>query len=287
MRLSRRSTNLLRLAVAIALAFIYIPLIILAIYAFNASKILEWPPPGLTLEWFPKAFESIGSRGVLDLDQSGPGGDDDRAGARHPGLAGGRPLPLLRTRDDLLPGDPPDRAAGNRDRGGAEQHLHPGIRDRPLPVHRDRRPRDLLHRRRLQQRRSPGCGGCRPPSRRRRPTSGPTPGRRSATSPCPTCARRSAPAACSPSASPSTRSSSPRSRSAPAKKRFRSGSSRNLFRAQERPIVNAVAVIVVLISIIPVYIAHRLTSEEGGAVAVRGGGKIEGGGVETEATAVP
>ena len=58
MRLSRRSTILLRLAVAIGLAFIYIPLIILAIYAFNASKILEWPPPGLTLEWFPKAFES-------------------------------------------------------------------------------------------------------------------------------------------------------------------------------------------------------------------------------------
>src|SRR5215475_3605145 len=58
MRLSRRSTILLRIAVAIGLAFIYIPLIILAIYAFNASKILEWPPPGLTLEWFPKAFES-------------------------------------------------------------------------------------------------------------------------------------------------------------------------------------------------------------------------------------
>ncbi len=58
MRLSRQSTILLRLAVAIGLAFIYIPLIILGIYAFNASKILEWPPPGLTLEWFPKAFES-------------------------------------------------------------------------------------------------------------------------------------------------------------------------------------------------------------------------------------
>ena len=61
----------------------------------------------------------------------------------------------------------------------------------------------------------------------------------------------------------------------------------NLFRAQERPIVNAVAVMVVLISIIPVYLAHRLTAEEGGAVAGRGGGKIEGGGGETEATAVP
>jgi len=49
---------LLRLAVAVGLAFIYIPLIIIFIYAFNASNILEWPPPGLTLDWFPKAIES-------------------------------------------------------------------------------------------------------------------------------------------------------------------------------------------------------------------------------------
>ena len=36
----------------------------------------------------------------------------------------------------------------------------------------------------------------------------------------------------------------------------------NLFRGQQLPITNVVAVIVVLISIIPVYIAHRLTREE-------------------------
>src|SRR5204863_152148 len=57
---------------------------------------------------------------------------------------------------------------------------------------------------------------------------------------------------------------------------------RNLFRPNQLPIVNAVAVIVVLISIIPVYLAHRLTREEGGAAAARGGGKVE-----AEATAVP
>jgi putative spermidine/putrescine transport system permease protein len=57
MRLSKRSALLLRLAVAVGLAFIYIPLIVILIYAFNASNILEWPPPGLTLDWFPKAIE--------------------------------------------------------------------------------------------------------------------------------------------------------------------------------------------------------------------------------------
>ena len=41
----------------------------------------------------------------------------------------------------------------------------------------------------------------------------------------------------------------------------------NLFRGHQLPIVNVVAVSSVLISIIPVYFAHRLTREEGGAAA--------------------
>jgi putative spermidine/putrescine transport system permease protein len=49
---------LLRIAVAVGLAFIYIPLIVIVIYAFNSSKVLAWPPPGLTLDWFAKAFET-------------------------------------------------------------------------------------------------------------------------------------------------------------------------------------------------------------------------------------
>jgi putative spermidine/putrescine transport system permease protein len=48
--------------VGVGLAFIYIPLIVIVLYAFNASNILEWPPPGLTLEWFPKAIESEPAR---------------------------------------------------------------------------------------------------------------------------------------------------------------------------------------------------------------------------------
>ncbi|HVY95753.1 MAG TPA: ABC transporter permease [Solirubrobacterales bacterium] len=49
---------LLRIAVAVGLAFIYVPLLVIAIYAFNSSKILAWPPPGFTLEWFGKTFEN-------------------------------------------------------------------------------------------------------------------------------------------------------------------------------------------------------------------------------------
>ncbi len=62
MRLSRRARNLLRLAVGLGLAFIYVPLIVIGIYAFNSSKVLAWPPPGLTLDWFAKAFETDAAR---------------------------------------------------------------------------------------------------------------------------------------------------------------------------------------------------------------------------------
>ena len=69
MRLSRRATVLLRMGVGVTLAFIYIPLAVIALYAFDASNILEWPPPGLTTHWFSAAFNdpTLGSALVLSL----------------------------------------------------------------------------------------------------------------------------------------------------------------------------------------------------------------------------
>jgi putative spermidine/putrescine transport system permease protein len=65
MRLSKRARVVLRVAVGLGLAFIYIPLLVIAIQAFNASKILKWPPPGFTTDWFQKAFESESAREAL------------------------------------------------------------------------------------------------------------------------------------------------------------------------------------------------------------------------------
>ena len=53
----------------------------------------------------------------------------------------------------------------------------------------------------------------------------------------------------------------------------------NLFRGQQLPVTNVVAVIVVLISIIPVYLAHRLTRDE--SVTGRGASAV------AEGTAIP
>ena len=58
MRLSRRAQWALRVFVGLGLAFIYVPLVVIGIYAFNSSRILKWPPPSLTTEWFKQAFES-------------------------------------------------------------------------------------------------------------------------------------------------------------------------------------------------------------------------------------
>ncbi len=62
MRLSGRSHLLLRLATGFTLAFIYVPLVVIVIYAFSESRTFEWPPPGYTTEWFSLAFENAGAR---------------------------------------------------------------------------------------------------------------------------------------------------------------------------------------------------------------------------------
>jgi putative spermidine/putrescine transport system permease protein len=65
MTFSRNTRNLLRVAVAAGLAFIYIPLIVIAVYAFNGGTSLKWPPPSLTTHWFGQAIDNPGARHAL------------------------------------------------------------------------------------------------------------------------------------------------------------------------------------------------------------------------------
>jgi putative spermidine/putrescine transport system permease protein len=46
---------LLRLASALVLSFLYLPLVVVVIYAFNESRTQAWPPTGFTLKWFGEA----------------------------------------------------------------------------------------------------------------------------------------------------------------------------------------------------------------------------------------
>ena len=52
---SRAVRIALRIASAGVLAFLYLPLVVLVIYAFNDSRIQAWPPVSFSLKWFEAA----------------------------------------------------------------------------------------------------------------------------------------------------------------------------------------------------------------------------------------
>jgi putative spermidine/putrescine transport system permease protein len=66
MHLSSGTRWLLRLGTAVTLAFLYVPLLVIGLYAFNERRVQTWPIPGFTLEWFDKAFHNPGVRDALE-----------------------------------------------------------------------------------------------------------------------------------------------------------------------------------------------------------------------------
>jgi len=287
MRLSRRSTILLRVAVALGLAFIYVPLIVLGIYAFNASKILEWPPPGLTFEWFPKAIESTARDAFWTSIKVGLvataiamvlGTLASLAVARHR-FFGRETISFLVVLPIALPGIVTGVALNNTFTQvfGIDLSLFTVIVAHAtfciVVVYNNSIAR--LRRMSTSFEEASADLGADTWQTFRFVT---LPNMRSALGAAGLLAFGL-------------------SFDEIIVTTFTIGAGEqtlpywifsNLFRAQQRPIVNAVAVLVVLISILPVYIAYRLTREEGGPAAARGAGeRFEGGGVEAEATAVP
>lgn len=61
MRLSKASRITLGSIVGVILAAIYLPLLVVLVNSFSTSQSLTWPPPGLTLKWWGKAFQSAGA----------------------------------------------------------------------------------------------------------------------------------------------------------------------------------------------------------------------------------
>jgi putative spermidine/putrescine transport system permease protein len=281
MRLSRRSALLLRLAVGVGLAFIYIPLLVIVIYAFNASNILEWPPPGLTLDWFPKAIENQDARDALVTSLKAGlaataiavvlGTLASLAVARHR-FFGRETISFLVILPIALPGIVTGVALSNTFTQvfGVELSLFTVIVGHAtfciVVVYNNVVAR--LRRVSTSFEEASADLGAHTWQTFRFVT---LPNLRTAL----VAGALLAFALSFDEIIVTT---------------FTIGASaetlpiwifRNLFRPNQLPIVNVVAVIVVLISIVPVYLAHRLTREEGGAAAARGGA------VEAEATAVP
>ena len=65
MYLSRGTRWFLRLSTLVTLAFIYVPLLVILLYAFNSRRVQTWPIGGLTTDWFTKAWHNHGARDAL------------------------------------------------------------------------------------------------------------------------------------------------------------------------------------------------------------------------------
>ena len=65
MILSRPARWLLGLAMLLGLAFVYVPLAIVVVNSFNTSQLFAWPPPGYTTEWWQAAAQNEGVRDAL------------------------------------------------------------------------------------------------------------------------------------------------------------------------------------------------------------------------------
>ncbi|ETK36443.1 ABC transporter permease [Microbispora sp. ATCC PTA-5024] len=65
MNLSRTARIALRAALAAGLAVVYVPLAVVLLNSFNSDRTFGWPPAGLTLRWWGTALESAGLRDAL------------------------------------------------------------------------------------------------------------------------------------------------------------------------------------------------------------------------------
>ena len=65
MTISKRTRLLLASLMGIGLAFIYVPLSVVLVNSFNASRTFSWPPTDLTTKWWVKALENTGVREAL------------------------------------------------------------------------------------------------------------------------------------------------------------------------------------------------------------------------------
>ncbi|PUA79294.1 ABC transporter permease [Nocardioides currus] len=65
MRLSPLTRALLGAFTALALVFVYLPLSLVLLNSFNTSRAFAWPPPGLTTRWWSQAWSSDGARSAI------------------------------------------------------------------------------------------------------------------------------------------------------------------------------------------------------------------------------
>jgi len=64
---SRPTRLILALWTALVVVFLFAPIVLIAVYAFNASNVQSWPIAGLSLQWFPATWANDEVREALWL----------------------------------------------------------------------------------------------------------------------------------------------------------------------------------------------------------------------------
>ena len=160
MRLSKRTEWMLRLSAGFTLAFIYIPLLVILLYAFNSSQVAPVAAARADVRMVRQGARQPRARDALLTSlKAGAaataialvlGTLASLAVARHK-FFGRETISFL----VILPIALPGIVTGVALNTSFTQILG----NRPEPVHDRRRPRNLLHRRRLQQRRRQAAAG--------------------------------------------------------------------------------------------------------------------------------
>jgi putative spermidine/putrescine transport system permease protein len=65
MTLSRLTRRLLAVLTGLALLFVYAPLALVVLNSFNTSRTFAWPPTGYTTQWWSAAWHSQGARDAI------------------------------------------------------------------------------------------------------------------------------------------------------------------------------------------------------------------------------
>ncbi|MFB6988009.1 ABC transporter permease [Streptomyces sp. NPDC056230] len=65
MRLSRPARIMVRIAAGLGFAVIYLPLLLVLLNSLNPERSSGWPPTGLTFDWWAAAWRSDGARSAL------------------------------------------------------------------------------------------------------------------------------------------------------------------------------------------------------------------------------
>jgi len=65
MRLGKSARVTLAIVTSLILVIVYVPLFVVLVNSFSTSTSLTWPPPGFTFEWWVKAFQSQGAMAAV------------------------------------------------------------------------------------------------------------------------------------------------------------------------------------------------------------------------------